>query len=146
LPKERREFYIPKINRELDLYGSEFEIQLRNKLSQRAIARECAEWIRRKAIFKSNKTKSPMQAFATTHHADDTVAYMPLNGFTAVDLGYQRSDAISNITNRFDEAPVAHTYLTLFDQIWHDTDKLENVTHAIIDHIEAVYAENASNT
>jgi superfamily II DNA or RNA helicase len=143
IAKERREFYIPKINRELDLYGSEFEIQLRNKLSQRAIARECAEWIRRKALFKSNKTKSPMQAFATTQHAGDAVAYMPLNGFTAVDLGYQRSDAISNITNRFDEAPVAHTYLTLFDQIWHDTDKLEDVTHAIIDHIEAVYAENA---
>jgi hypothetical protein len=33
ITKERREFYIPKINRELDLYGSEFEIQLRNQLS-----------------------------------------------------------------------------------------------------------------
>ncbi len=141
--KERREFYIPKINRELDLYGSEFEIQLRNQLSQRAIARECAEWIRRKAVFRSNKTKLPMQAMATVQQNNETVAYMPLNGFTAVDLGYQRSDAISNITNRFDEVPVAKTYLQLFEQIWHDADKLEDVTNAIIDHIEAVYAENS---
>jgi len=42
LRKERREFFIPKLNREHSLYGSEFEIQLRNKLTQRAIARECA--------------------------------------------------------------------------------------------------------
>jgi hypothetical protein len=64
LKKERREFFIPKANRERSLYGSEFEIQLRNKLTQRAIARECAEWIRRKARFRSNKSKAPMQQFA----------------------------------------------------------------------------------
>lgn len=62
--KERREFHIPKLNRERSLYGSEFEIQLRNKLTQRAVARECAEWIRRKAKFKSNRTQAAMQQFA----------------------------------------------------------------------------------
>ncbi len=41
--KERKEFHIPKLNRERNLYGSEFEIHLRNKLTQRAIARECAD-------------------------------------------------------------------------------------------------------
>ena len=37
-------------NRESSLYGTEFEIKLRNEMTQRAIARECADWIRRKAI------------------------------------------------------------------------------------------------
>lgn len=54
--KQKREFYIPRLNRERNLYGSEFEIKLRNELSQKAIAKECAEWIRRKACFKSNRT------------------------------------------------------------------------------------------
>lgn len=54
LKKEQREFYIPRINRENSLYGSEFEIHLRNQLTQRAIAKECADWIRRKVTFKSN--------------------------------------------------------------------------------------------
>ncbi|NBX62113.1 MAG: hypothetical protein EBT67_06775, partial [Betaproteobacteria bacterium] len=36
--KERREFHIPKLDRERSLYGSEFEIQLRNKLTQKTIA------------------------------------------------------------------------------------------------------------
>jgi hypothetical protein len=29
-------------------YGTEFEVKLRNELTQKAIARECADWIRRK--------------------------------------------------------------------------------------------------
>jgi hypothetical protein len=67
--KERKEFHIPKLDRERSLYGSEFEIQLRNKLTQRAIAKECADWMRRKARFKSNRTKAPMQQFACVQAA-----------------------------------------------------------------------------
>ena len=141
--KERREFFIPKGNRESNLYGSEFEIQLRNKLTQRAVARECADWIRKKAKFRSNKSKAPMQQFVCVTSAADDVAYMPLNGFTAVDLGYQRGDAVSSFVNRFDEAAHTGTYLQLFNQIWTDPTKLEDVTAAICDHIESVYQENS---
>lgn len=141
--KERREFFIPKAERERSLYGSEFEIQLRNKLTQRAIARECAEWMRKKATFRSNKTKAPMQQFACVQHEKQDTAYMPLHGFTAVDIGYQRGDAVSNIVNRFDEPAFTHTYLQLFEQIWNDADKLEDVTAAICEHIESIYSENA---
>ena len=141
--KERREFFIPKANRERSLYGSEFEIQLRNKLTQRAIARECAEWMRRKASFRSNKTRAPMQQFACIKGPEFDAAYMPLHGFTAVDLGYQQGDAVSNIVNRVDEAAFTTTYLQLFGQIWSDPAKLEDVTTAICDHIASVYQENS---
>jgi hypothetical protein len=67
--KERKEFHIPKADRERSLYGSEFEIQLRNKLTQRAIAKECADWMRRKTTFKSNRSKAPMQQFACVQTA-----------------------------------------------------------------------------
>ena len=36
--KEKREFYIPRLNRERSLYGTEFEVKLRNELTQKAIA------------------------------------------------------------------------------------------------------------
>jgi len=84
LKKEQREFHIPKAERERSLYGSEFEIQLRNKLTQRAIARECADWIRRKASFRSNKAQAPMQPFAGVRATGSDTVYMPLQGFTAV--------------------------------------------------------------
>ena len=140
--KERKEFHIPKADRERNLYGSEFEIQLRNKLTQRAIAKECADWMRRKATFKSNRNKAPMQQFACVQAATDT-AYMPLHGFTAVDLGYQQGNAVSNLVNKMDEPTFTATYLSLFNQIWQDPEKLEDVTAQICDHIASVYQENS---
>jgi len=141
--KERREFHIPKSDRERSLYGSEFEIQLRNKLTQRAIAKECADWMRRKATFKSNRSKAPMQQFASVQAKETATAYMPLHGFTAVDLGYQQGNAVSNLVNKMDEAAFTSTYISLFDQIWVDPEKLEDVTAQICDHIASVYQENS---
>ncbi len=89
LPKARREFFIPHAsNAESTLYGSEFEIRLRNKMTQRAIARECSAWVRAKVRFCSNTTGAPMQQYAVV---DDRAAYLPLQGFTSADLGYERA-------------------------------------------------------
>ena len=142
IKKERREFVIPKDSTTGALSGSEFEIQLRNKMTQRAVARECADWIRLKARFRSNASSAPMQQFAHVQKQGAGVAYMPLSGFTPVDLGYQRGDAVSNYTQVMDEPQFAQTYLSLFDQIWHDQEKLRDVTAEVLEHIESVYQEN----
>ena len=68
---------------------------------------------------------------------------MPLHGFTAVDLGYQQGNAVSNLVNKMDEAAFTSTYISLFDQIWADPEKLEDVTAQICDHIASVYQENS---
>lgn len=141
--RESREFYIPKLDRERSLYGGEFEIQLRNKLTQRAIAKECANWMRRKVTFKSNRSRAPMQQFACIQSIGTVTAYTSLNGFTAVDLGYQQSNAVSNLVSKVDEPKYTATYLKLFEQIWNDPAKLEDVTTQICEHIASVYQENA---
>ena len=79
--KEKREFYIPQLNREKSLYGTEFEIKLRNELTQKAIAKECAQWVRQKAIFKSNITQENMGGFINIQNDKDSYTYMPINGF-----------------------------------------------------------------
>ena len=140
LRKERREYFIPAEHAESSLYGSEFEIRLRNKLTQRAIAKECADWVRRKVTFRSNSTGNSMQQFAVV---DDSSAYMPLQGFTTSDLGYERGNAVSNMVHRVDDAPMTTQYIQLFDQIWNNTDQLDDVTDAVYDHIASVYAENS---
>jgi len=142
LRKEKREFHIPKSEREKIFYGSEFEIQLKNKLTQKAIAKECAEWIQRKAIFKSNIADVPMQQFASVESSLDT-AYVPLSGFTAVDLGYQKGNAVSSFVNKLNDPGQAKAYVDLFDQLWNDNDKLEDVTQRLCDHISTVYKENS---
>lgn len=141
--KERREFHIPKAERERNFFGTEFEIRLKNELTQRAIAKECAEWMRRKAKFRSNRGKAPMQQFACVKGTPENAVYLPLHGFTAVDLGYQKGDAVSNFVNKFDDAVSTTTYLNLFEQVWRDDDQLQDVTEALCDHIASVYQENS---
>lgn len=140
--KERREFYIPRLNRETSLYGTEFEIKLRNELTQRAIAKECADWITRKAIFKSNTTGESMGGFMTVSSAGKDAAYMPMNGFTTVDIGCERGNNRYNFINKI-EAPESIQYLQLFDSLWNDREKLQDVTSEVIENIRTVYQENA---
>lgn len=141
--KQRREFYIPRRTREQSLYGTEFEVKLRNEMTQRAIAKECAEWIRKKARFKSNVSGDNMGSFMTVSGAEEQVVYMPITGFTTADLGCERGNNVYNMVNRIDDAPVASTYLQLFNTVWNDRDKLQDVTDTIIENITTAFNENA---
>ena len=140
--KEKRELYIPRLNRDSSLYGTEFEIKLRNEMTQRAIARECADWIRRKATFKSNTTGENMGGFMTVASKEEQVAYMPINGFTTVDLGCERGNNSYNMVNRI-EAPFATQYIQLFDTLWNDKAKMQDVTDVVVENISSVYNENS---
>ncbi|MEZ5439879.1 MAG: helicase-related protein [Lysobacterales bacterium] len=143
LTKQRREFHIPKDERERSFFGTEFEIQLKNRLTQRAVARECAAWIERKARFRSNCTGAPMQQFACVRDGGAGVVYQPLSGFTTTDLGFERGNAVSNFVTRIDEAPHTTTLLTAFEQIWEDGSKVQDVTERLREHIASVYRENS---
>lgn len=136
--KERREFYIPRLNRERSLYGTEFEVKLRNEMTQKAIAKECAEWIRKKVTFKSNTTNENMMGFI---NVDDN-SYMPVNGFTTVDLGCERGNNAYNYVQKT-EAPISQSFLDLFESIWNDSRKLQVVTDEVIENISTAYNENS---
>lgn len=140
--KEKREFYIPKLNRENSLYGTEFEIKLRNEMTQKAIARECANWIKDKAVFRSNRTGENMPGFMTVENRNEKVAYMPLNGFTTVDIGCDKGNNAYNMINKLD-SPFSEQYLKTFESIWNDNEKLQDVTDIVIESISTAYNENA---
>lgn len=140
--KERREFYIPRLNREKSLYGTEFELRLRNELKQKAVARECAEWMRKKAQFRTNTTHEGMNNFLVVDNPKETYTYIPMNSFTAVDLGCERGNNISNMSTRL-ENPASKEFMNLFESVWQDKDKLTDVTSEVIDMISTVYQENS---
>lgn len=139
--KTKREFYIPRLSREKCLYGTEYEIKLRNELTQRAIAKECAEWIKQKVKFKSNTTNELMSGFINIEN-DNNYTYQPVNGFTTTDIGCEKGNTLSNIVVRL-ENPESQTYLKTFDAIWNDKNRLQNVTNQIIESISNVYKENS---
>ena len=137
--KESREFYIPRLQREKGIYGTEFEIKLRNELSQRAIARECADWIRSKATFKSNVTAENLMGFMNV----DETSYSPLNGFTSVDLGCERGNNMFTAIMKTTSAENSRYYISKFNEIWNDKKRLQDVTEKVIDSITAAYKENS---
>lgn len=139
--KESREFYISRLQREKNLYGTEFEVRLRNELKQKAVARECAEWIRKKGSFKSIVSQENVNNFLLVD-SDDTYTYLPVNSFTTVDLGCERGNNLTNMVTRF-EAPASLEFLRMFDGIWNDSAKLSDVTEDVIDRITTVYQENS---
>lgn len=140
--EKQRNFYIPRLSRESSLYGTEYEIKLRNEMTQKAIAKECADWIQRKATFKSNVTDENMGGFMTVHTPAEDVAYMPMSGFTTVDIGCQRGNNSYNMVNRM-EMPFSTQYMQLFETLWNDKEKLQDVTDVILSNISTAYNKNS---
>ncbi len=150
--KEAREFYIPRLNRERSLYGTDFEVRLRNELNQQAIAKECADWIRKKAHFRSNISGEAMSPFMNVENPNtssnnnnqksESVTYNPFPNFTTAELGEDRgNNAYSIITKLY--APFTEQYLNTFNQIWNDDDRLDDVTDTVLENITAAYKENS---
>ena len=138
-PKAKREFYIPRHSRERSLYGTEFEVKLRNELTQKAIAKECADWIRRKVRFKSNVTQEQMMGFMTV----DESTYMPINGFTTVDLGCERGNNVYYPVQKTESFENANYFIKLFNELWNDKKRLQDVTDVVVENISTAYRENS---
>ena len=136
--KEKREFYIPRLTRERNLYGTEFEVKLRNELTQKSIAKECAEWIKKKVTFKSNITNENMMGFINL----DDKSYTPITGFTTSELGCEKGDNAYTMIQKI-EAPFSTSYIALFDNLWNDSERLQEVTNEVIENITAAYNENS---
>ena len=140
--KQKREFYIPRIQRESSLYGTEFEIKLRNEMTQKAIAKECADWIRKKATFKSNATTQYIQGLMTVTNEEHQYLYSPISSFTTVDIGCEHGNNTFNLVTRF-EGAAAQQYFEKFEELWNDPEKLQNVTETVIEMISNAYQENS---
>lgn len=137
--KEKREFYIPRIAREKSLYGTEFEVRLKNQMKQKAISKECANWIRKKVKFKTNTSSCSLFGFL---NVDDNISYYPLNGFTTSDLGTEKSNDLLTITTKV-EAPYTENFIKGFEELWNDKENMKDVTDKILEQIELVYEENS---
>ena len=140
--KKAREFYIPRLGRERGVAGTDLEIRLRNELTQRAIARECADWIRSKANFRSLRQEQAMPPFMAVESGGDSYVYQNVEGITAPAIGAEPGSSPFTMIPR-QGAEVAREYLRLFDQAWADEAATEDVTEQVVDSISTMYRENA---
>lgn len=137
--QEMKEFYIDKNN---NVFGTEFEIKLRNEMTQSAIAKECAQWIKEKATFKSFKRRNP--AYPRLMHIeneDDTVAMNGSVDFTADSLGIVPSTRIEAI-NAFYGKEQTIGMLKAFENVWDSEEELEDVTDLVMENLNIIHKEN----
>lgn len=139
--KDTKIFYIPKLGREKSIYGTEFEIKLRNEMTLKAISRECAEWVKQKVTFKSNNTNKTMNGMLNIVSSAENCSYYPFNEFTTVGIGCDKGNMICNPTTRFDSNEGV-AYLKMFDSVWNNKTDVEDVTQKVIDYFTNAYNEN----
>ena len=139
--KQERLFELNNYKREKSLVGSEFEIKLKNKLNGKAIAKECANWIRNKAKFKSNINNNPIQKFM---NVNDRVTYLNVDEFSSAGLGYQKDNTIFNPITKIDKNyDFTKGYLDSFNQMWNNEEILKDITDEVVDYISDLYKENS---
>lgn len=142
VPNEKREFFIPRLNRESQLYRDGFELKIRNELSQKAIAKEVAEWIEQKVTFKSNISGKQSDNFMIINSKNDTNVYLPIDEFTTSELGVSQGEKLFYNISKF-ENENTQRFLNAFDQVWNNPDYVDEVTNTVLDNITAAYQENA---
>ena len=144
LRRHRPKFYIPHPREEYALCGGEFELRLRNTLTQRSVAADCASWVRKRVEFRSNADQQTMpQAIIYVHHSDGTedVAYINIDGFTAPDLGLQPKPGFQSMIQRM-PAIMATPWKQYFDHIW-QSDRLLPVTDKVLDYLRNAIQEHS---
>ena len=116
-------------------------------MKQKAISKECAEWIKQKVTFKSNDGKGNMPAgFINVDNRsldNELLAYMPVQEFTTAGIGAERGNNTYNMVNKFEETAMSQEYLNIFNSIWNNPDMVNDVTDIVLDSISNAYRENS---
>lgn len=137
-----REYTIPKKEREQSIFGGRYELKLMNELTQKAIARECADWIREKARFKSiNIETDEMPNGMRIETDEDTVAVDRLKNFDRKELGYDSS--LFKTTRNIYHAPLSLSYLDEFDSLWQDDEYFRDVTEEFLETLNLAHKEHS---
>jgi hypothetical protein len=141
----KREYEVKQKESIEDISGSEWEIQLRNKLNQTAIARECAKWIERKADIKCLKEETGRvdSRFICIENKDQsTLSLQGVPDFTAQSLGYVKSGRIQ-MAIATDNYVHTKAMLKQFDEIWANQNLVGDIKPKVIALLEAIYQENS---
>jgi len=143
LKKEEKKFYIPNFIRERAIAGGEFEIKLRNSMSQKAIAKECKTWIKDKAQFRSLTKMTNTNSGFFIENKDKETGYIGADSFTTDGLGYTKTEQPINKFYPKVENKNAKQFIEQFDQIWNDKNLVKDVTGEVINYISSVHKENS---
>lgn len=136
-----REYYIER-NPEKKMSGNEFEIKLRNEMKQAAIAKECAQWLEKKAEIKSLRQANPAQPrLVYIENPEDNVSINGTVDFTSDGLGITTSNRLdSNMCLYGKDYTIS--FLQAFNELWEDDTAVQDVKDKVLEQMKILYKEN----
>lgn len=140
--EEKREYCIQRANREKKISGNEYEIRLRNELTQSKIAKEFAKWIAEKGEFRSliHSEAVNTRAIHVLNRDGREVAIQGAD-FTASGLGVVGSSK-NDLTIFTDDLESTREMLRWFDEIWNNKQQVEDVKAEVLRQLQTSYTEN----
>ena len=141
------------INREFKLSGSyesglagdRYEMKLKNELKQSEIAKECAEWIRKKVEVRAYDEEHalPQKMYIMEQNEGEDSYIFGSSDFTSSGLGVVSSNK-SEMNTYMKDTTSTQAMLNLFNKAWNDNEKVKDVKKALLESLEVVYRENTS--
>ena len=137
--KESRQYYIDNNS----IFGGDYEIKLKNELTQGSISKECSEWIREKVEIKSFKTPNEAQPrMICVDNGDDTdIAINGTVDFTTAGLGLNKSDR-QDMNQCVYGRDFTQSSLMQFNFLWDNEDYLEDVKEEVLAQMQTMHKEN----
>ena len=141
--REQKQFRINADSRRKAIGGSEFEINLKNELKGKAIARECKKWIEEKVTFKTNIGDKYIQPHIMLDNNENKYVYMGINEFSSAGFGYEKDNSILHQIIKMDDFEATKQYIQNFEEVWNDEKVLKDVTNEVLEYIADLYKENS---
>lgn len=141
--REQKQFQLNANVRQKSIGGTEFEINLKNELKGKAIAKECKKWIEQKVRFKTNIGNKYIQPHVTLVNNEINFVYMGINEFSSAGFGFEKDNSILHQIIKTDDYETTKQYIQNFNEVWHDEKNLCDVTTEVTDYIANLYKENS---
>ena len=141
--KKSKYFTINQANIEKSISGTSFEINLKNELKGKTIAKECRAWCEQKVQFKSNRGNNSIQSMLIVDNEEDKSTYLGMNEFSSAGFGYKKDDSALRLINKIEDDNTTKEFLKNFDSVWNDENILKDITPEVIAYIDNLYKENS---
>jgi len=119
-------------------------LHLKNRLEQRRVAKECADWITEKVDIRSVRQANLLHGkmYHIDNHGVDE-AIMGSSNFTVSGLGLANHNNNIELNLVVDSNRDRQDLKAWFDQLWNNTEMVEDVKNDVLNYLAQLYQDNA---
>jgi len=119
-------------------------LQLQNRLEQKRVAKECAEWIDKKVQIRSVKQSNLLHGkmYHIAHNGSEN-AIMGSSNFTVRGMGLGKKNNNIELNLEVDSKRDTCDLKAWFDELWNDAELVEDVTQDVLLYLEQLYQNNS---